>query len=91
MSGGCGLSGIFNHLSIQQLTYAGTGGSAPCQKIFWNVVLYYDLPVYRNIYRLILKIFEYTRDFPREYQYSLGQTLKQDSLRVYNFAIYGDC
>jgi 23S rRNA-intervening sequence protein len=44
------------------------------------MALYYDLPVYRDVYSLILKIFEYTRDFPREYKYTLGQDLKRDSL-----------
>jgi 23S rRNA-intervening sequence protein len=44
------------------------------------MALYYDLPVYRDVYRLILKIFEFTKDFPREYKYSLGQDLKHDSI-----------
>ena len=44
------------------------------------MALYYDLPVYGDVYRLILKIFEYTKDFPREYKYSLGQDLKHDSI-----------
>ncbi|MEI6757706.1 MAG: four helix bundle protein [Chlorobium sp.] len=44
------------------------------------MALYYDLPVYRDVYSLILKIFEYTKDFPREYKYTLGQDLKRDSL-----------
>jgi hypothetical protein len=34
------------------------------------MALYYDLPVYRDVYRLILKIFEHT----------LGQDLKRDSI-----------
>jgi hypothetical protein len=44
------------------------------------MALYYDLPVYKDVYRLILRIFEYTRDFPREYKYTLGQDLKRDSI-----------
>ena len=44
------------------------------------MALYYDLPVYRDVYRLILKIFEYTKDFSREYKYTLGQDLKRDSI-----------
>jgi len=40
-------------------------------------VLYYELPVYRDTYRLILKVFEYTQEFPREYKYSLGQDMKR--------------
>ncbi len=46
------------------------------------MALYYDLPVYRNVYRLILKIFEYTKDFPREYKYTLGQDLKRNSTEL---------
>ena len=42
--------------------------------------LYYNLPVYRDTYKLVLKIFEYTKDFSREYKYSLGQDMKRDSL-----------
>jgi len=30
------------------------------------MALYYDLPVYKVVYRLILKVFKYTKDFPRE-------------------------
>jgi len=44
------------------------------------MALYYDLPVYKDVYRLILRIFEHTRDFPREYKYTLGQDLKRDSI-----------
>ena len=33
------------------------------------MALYYDLPVFRDVYQLILKIFECTKDFPREYKY----------------------
>ena len=30
------------------------------------MALYYDLPVYKDVYRLILTICEYTKDLPRE-------------------------
>ena len=38
------------------------------------MALYYDLPVYKDVYRLILKIFEYTKDFSREYKCAPGKT-----------------
>lgn len=44
--------------------------------------LYYDLPVYRDTYKLILKIFEYTKDFSKEYKYTLGQDMKRDALQL---------
>jgi len=44
------------------------------------MALCYDLPVYKDTYQLALKIFEYTKDFSREYKYSLGQDMKRDAL-----------
>lgn len=44
--------------------------------------LYYDLKVYKDTYKLILKIFEYTKEFPREYKYNIGQDLKRDGLNL---------
>jgi len=44
------------------------------------MALYYDLPVFKDVYTLILKIFEYTQGFPREYKYTLGQDMKRDGI-----------
>jgi len=44
------------------------------------MALYYDLKVFKDVYTLILKIFEYTADFPREYKYTLGQDMKRDAI-----------
>ncbi|MFH2143501.1 MAG: hypothetical protein ABIJ97_13835 [Bacteroidota bacterium] len=44
------------------------------------MALYYELPVYKDIYTLLLKIFEATRLYPREYKYTLGQDMKRDAL-----------
>jgi hypothetical protein len=46
------------------------------------MALYYDLPVYRDTYQLILKIFECTKDFSKEYKYTLGQNMKRDALQT---------
>ena len=46
------------------------------------MALYYDLPVYRDTYKLILKIFELTKDFPKDYKYTLGQDMKRDALQL---------
>lgn len=40
------------------------------------------MPIYRDAYRLVLKVFETTRDFSKEYKYSLGQDIKRDSLEL---------
>ncbi len=46
------------------------------------MALYSDLPVYKDVYQLILKIFDYTKDFPREYKFTLGQDLKHDGINL---------
>ncbi len=52
---------------------------------FKNMALYYDLPVFKDVYKLIkliIKLFEYTKDFPTEYKYSLGQDIKRDGIQL---------
>jgi len=46
------------------------------------LALYYTLPVFQDVYKLILKLFEYTKDFSREYKYTLGQDIKRDGLAL---------
>ena len=46
------------------------------------MVLYTELPVYRDGYQLVLKIFELTKDFSKEYKYTLGQDMKRDALQL---------
>ena len=46
------------------------------------MALYYDLSVFKDVYQLILKIFDYTKDFPREYKFTLGQDLKRDDINL---------
>lgn len=40
------------------------------------------LPVYRDVYKLILLVFQYTKPFPREYKYTLGQDMKRDAITL---------
>jgi hypothetical protein len=46
------------------------------------MALYYSLPVYRDTYKLVLKIFEITQNFSREYKYTLGQDMKRDAMQL---------
>lgn len=46
------------------------------------MALYYDLPVFKEVYQLILKIFDYSKDFPKEYKYTLGQDMKRDGIQL---------
>jgi len=61
---------LFNHL----IPHSG--------RFLFFMELYYDLPVFKDVYKLILLIFEYTKDFPKEYKYTLGQDLKRDGLNL---------
>ena len=45
-----------------------------------GVVLYQDLPVFADVYKLTLRIFAVTQNFPREYKFTLGQDMKRDAL-----------
>ena len=42
--------------------------------------LYHDLQVYKDVYRLTMLLFQYTKDFPKEYKYSLGEDIRRDSI-----------
>ena len=44
------------------------------------MALYYDLPVFQDVYRLVLLLFQYTTNFPREYKFTLGQDMKRDGI-----------
>jgi len=46
------------------------------------MALYYDLPVYKDTYHLVQLVFQITKDFPKEYKYSLGQDMKRDALQL---------
>ena len=46
------------------------------------MALYYDLPVFKDVYQLILLVYEYTKDFPKEYKYTLGQDMKRDAMQL---------
>ena len=35
---------------------------------------------YKDVYRLTLLLFQYTKDFPKEYKYSLGEDIRRDSI-----------
>ena len=49
------------------------------------MALYYDLPVFKDSYRLTLKLFQLTSNFPREYKFTLGQDMKRDSINLVRY------
>lgn len=46
------------------------------------MALYTTLPVYHDCYAVVLKLFQYTKEFPREYKYTLGQDIKHDGIAL---------
>ena len=46
------------------------------------MALYYELPVYRDVYKLNLMIFEYTKDLSKEYKYTLEQDINRGALQL---------
>ncbi|MBS7786569.1 four helix bundle protein [Flavobacterium sp. CYK-55] len=42
--------------------------------------LYSDLPVYKSTYDLLLGIFEFTKSFSKEYKYTVGESLKKETI-----------
>jgi len=43
---------------------------------------YNELPVYKATYDLLLSIFQFTRDFNREYKYTVGESLKKETIEL---------
>jgi hypothetical protein len=48
---------------------------------------YNHLPIFQLTYKLTLEIYQATHQFPREYRYTLGQKLKQQSSSLMDFVI----
>jgi hypothetical protein len=46
------------------------------------MALYYELPIYKDTYQLVMQVFRLTRNFSREYKYTIGQDIKKDSMEM---------
>ena len=46
------------------------------------MALYYDLPVFKDVYKLTLLFFSLTQNFAREYKFTLRQDMKRDCLQL---------
>jgi hypothetical protein len=44
------------------------------------MALYSQLPVYRASYDLLVSIFDFSRNFTREYKYTIGEKLKSETV-----------
>jgi len=43
---------------------------------------YNELPVYKATYDLLLAIFQFTKDFSKEYKYTVGESLKRETIEL---------
>ena len=43
---------------------------------------YQHLPIYKLTYDILLRIMQVTKDFPREYKYTLGQNFKDETTEL---------
>jgi hypothetical protein len=46
------------------------------------MALYSDLPVYKSTYDLLVAIFRFTKDFNKEYKYTVGESLKKETIEL---------
>ena len=43
---------------------------------------YNELPVYKATYDLLLSIFQFTKEFSKEYKYTVGESLKKETIEL---------
>ncbi len=46
------------------------------------MALYSDLPVYKATYDLLIAVFRFTKDFSKEYKYTVGESLKKETIEL---------
>ena len=52
------------------------------EKRFLGMAHYNELPVYKSTYDLLLHIFQLTKEFSREYKYTVGESLKKETIEL---------
>ena len=46
------------------------------------MVQYSELPVYKATYDFLLAIFQFTKKFSKEYKYTVGESLKKETIEL---------
>jgi hypothetical protein len=57
-------------------------GAKPHRIFFEKMALYDELPVFKAAYDLLLDIFRFSATLTREYKYTLGEKLKNETLEM---------
>lgn len=46
------------------------------------MALYYELPIYKSSYDLLIMIFRLVKNFQKEYKYTVGEKLKNEAIEM---------
>ncbi|MCK9254542.1 MAG: four helix bundle protein [Bacteroidales bacterium] len=46
------------------------------------MALYESLPVYKATYDLLIEIFQFTKNFNKEFKYTIGESLKKETIEL---------
>lgn len=46
------------------------------------MALHYGLPVYKACYDLLLEVFRFTKGFSKDYKYTVGASLKKETMEL---------
>ncbi len=46
------------------------------------MALHSELPVYKASYDLLLEIFQFTKEFSKDYKYTVGESLKKETIEL---------
>lgn len=54
-------------------------GLRPIENIL-KMGLHYELAVYKACYDLLIEIFQFTKDFSKEYKYAVGKSIRKETI-----------
>ena len=46
------------------------------------MAIYNHLPVYKESYELLVELFRFTKDFNREYKFTIGESIKKETIEM---------
>jgi hypothetical protein len=57
-------------------------GLRPSENILFKMSQYSELPVYKATCDLLLSIFQLTKNFSKEYKYTVGESIKKETMEL---------
>ena len=68
--------------SIMLLTVLTSCSFSRVTEILRSNKLHQELPVYKSSYDLLVEIFRFTKEFSKEYKYTVGESLKRETIEL---------